>query len=79
MDGGDAAGLNDAFPNYQAELEKCTEFLREFQVFGAVEHKYQEKLQAVANRELTVVEIELDDVMAVRLLNHSSVVHTHRL
>jgi hypothetical protein len=56
---------DDGFPNYQNELDKCREFIREYKEFGDDNYKYRDMLQAVANRELTVVEIELDDVLSV--------------
>jgi MCM N-terminal domain len=56
---------DDGFPDYQNELDKCREFIKEYKEFGDDNYKYRDMLQAVANRELTVVEIELDDVLSV--------------
>ncbi|KAG5181423.1 minichromosome maintenance protein [Tribonema minus] len=51
------------FPKYDSELDKCRDFLKEFQKFGEG-CKYMDLLQEVANRRRTVVEIELEDVLA---------------
>ena len=64
-----AEAANSNFPDYAQELEKCREFLREFQEFGELEHKYRELLQAVANRDVTVLENCLDDVLEVSIMH----------
>ena len=50
-------------PDYKETVDKLKAFLQDFQGDeGPGEHKYMKVLQKVANRELKLVEVELDDI-----------------
>jgi hypothetical protein len=56
-------------PNYDQELATCERFLRDFRDYDqgmGQDPKYLEQLQRIANRQQDSLDIELDDVKAVR-------------
>ncbi|CAN0344498.1 unnamed protein product [Pylaiella littoralis] len=58
-------GNQEGFPDYAEELQKCKDFLSQYQqALGEDTHKYADLMQRVVNREETVVEVEIDDVLA---------------
>lgn len=59
-------GNQEGYPDYAGELQKCKDFLAQYQELGEDSHKYVDIMQRVADREETVVEVELDDVLAFR-------------
>ncbi|CAM9138721.1 unnamed protein product [Ectocarpus sp. 12 AP-2014] len=59
-------GNQEGYPDYAEELQKCKDFLAQYQALGEDTRKYVELMQRVVNREETVVELEIDDVLAFR-------------
>lgn len=61
-----APSKKTAYPNVASEYEKCVSFLSSFSDIGSGGgKKYLQRLQAIANRESTQLDIELDDIKMV--------------
>jgi len=48
--------------DYDSERDLCKQFLRDFTLAGDIARKYMRVLQAVADRDQSNVEIEMDDL-----------------